>query len=170
LQRWHFAQLAGAGLDARAIELVDWQHKKAVGPLAYVIAGFRALATRQPEITVTADGEKLSGELVLVGNGRFYGGPFTIFPGADLRDGLLEVCVFPRVNVWQILRCCVPMLFTGRLPENAVQRVRAASFTLTAAPADANAKPASVEMDGEWIAPAPATFGVTPGKLRVIVP
>jgi len=31
----YFAQLAGAGLDARAIELVDWQLKKKLGPLAY---------------------------------------------------------------------------------------------------------------------------------------
>jgi diacylglycerol kinase family enzyme len=169
-QRRYFAQLAGAGIDARAIELVDWQHKKAVGPLAYIIAGLRALATRQPGITVEADGKKTSGELALIGNGRFYGGSFAIFPGADLRDGLLEVCLFPRVNLWQIARCCVPMLFTGRLPEGAVRRVRAAQFTMTAGPADADAKPVSVEMDGEWIAPTPATFGVTREKLRVIVP
>jgi len=150
LDRRHFAQLAGAGIDARAIELVDWQHKKAVGPVAYVIAGFKALA--------------------LIGNGRFYGGSFAIFPGADLRDGLLEVCLFPRVNLWEIVRCCVPMIFTGRLPEGAVRRVRAAQFTMTAGPADADSKPVSVEMDGEWIAPTPATFGVTREKLRVIVP
>jgi diacylglycerol kinase (ATP) len=29
--RRYFVQLAGAGLDARAIELVDWQHKKKSG-------------------------------------------------------------------------------------------------------------------------------------------
>ena len=170
LDRRHFAQLAGAGIDARAIELVDWQHKKAVGPVAYVIAGFKALAGRQPGITVEADGKKTFGELALIGNGRFYGGSFAIFPGADLRDGLLEVCLFPRVNLWEIVRCCVPMIFTGRLPEGAVRRVRAAQFTMTAGPADADSKPVSVEMDGEWIAPTPATFGVTREKLRVIVP
>jgi diacylglycerol kinase (ATP) len=162
--RRYFAQLAGAGLDARAIELVDWQHKKAVGPVAYVIAGFRALAAPQARITVAAEGQTVSGELVLVGNGRFYGGSFAIFPGADLRDGRLDVCVFPRVNLWEILRNVGPMLFTGKLPERAVRRVRAAGFTLTSETA------ASFEMDGEWVGPAPATFGVTPGRLRVIVP
>ena len=50
--RRYFVQLAGAGFDARAIELVDWQHKKTVGPLAYVIAGLKALRERKPEITV----------------------------------------------------------------------------------------------------------------------
>ena len=38
------------------------------------------------------------GELALIGNGKFYGGQMEIFPGADLRDGLLDVCVFPRVK------------------------------------------------------------------------
>jgi diacylglycerol kinase family enzyme len=55
-QQRRFAQLAGAGFDARAIELVDWSHKKKIGPLAYVIAGLKALRERQPKITVQAEG------------------------------------------------------------------------------------------------------------------
>jgi diacylglycerol kinase family enzyme len=43
----YFAQLAGAGLDARAVELVSWKLKKSAGPLAYVVAGFQALAEKQ---------------------------------------------------------------------------------------------------------------------------
>ena len=39
----HFLQLAGAGLDARAVELVNWELKKKTGPLAYVAAGWKAL-------------------------------------------------------------------------------------------------------------------------------
>ena len=50
-RRQYFVQLAGAGLDARAIELVDWPLKKKVGPLAYVIAGVKALRERLPKIT-----------------------------------------------------------------------------------------------------------------------
>ncbi len=94
LQKRYFCQLAGAGLDARAIELVDWKQKKQVGPLAYVIAGLKALRERQPKITVHVNGQSATGELVLIGNGRFYGGSFVILPQADLRNGLLEICVF----------------------------------------------------------------------------
>ncbi len=50
-ERRYFIQLAGAGFDARAIELVDWQHKKKVGPLAYVVAGLKALREKKPQIT-----------------------------------------------------------------------------------------------------------------------
>ena len=84
-QRQYFAQLAGAGMDARAIELVDWGLKKKIGPLAYFIAGLKALREQKPKIIVHAEGREVRGELVLIGNGRFYAGSFGVFPAADLR-------------------------------------------------------------------------------------
>lgn len=42
-RRRFFTQLAGAGLDSRAIAGVDWEWKKRIGWLAYVVAGLRAL-------------------------------------------------------------------------------------------------------------------------------
>ena len=53
-----FVQLAGAGMDARTIELVDWEHKKKVGPLAYLIAGLKAMREQKPEIIVRAEGRE----------------------------------------------------------------------------------------------------------------
>jgi diacylglycerol kinase (ATP) len=163
-RRQYFAQLAGAGMDARAIELVDWEHKKKVGPLAYVIAGLKALREPKPKIIVRADGREVGGELVLIGSGRFYGGPFEIFPAANLRDGCLDVCVFPRINWLMFLRCALKLLAQQRLPEPVVQRVRAATFEL------AGESPAAFELDGEWAGRLPATFSVQREKLRVIVP
>ena len=160
----YFVQLAGAGLDARAIELVDWGHKKRIGPLAYVIAGLKALREQKPRITVRVDGREIRGELVLIGNGRFYGGPLEIFPGADLRDGLLDVCVFPRIQWPTLLRCAPGLLVQRKLPDSVVQRVRATSFELRGDPA------AAFELDGEWAGLLPATFSIEPEKLRVIVP
>jgi len=45
--RRYFAQLAGAGFDARAIELVNWPLKKKIGPLAYVVAGLNHSARKR---------------------------------------------------------------------------------------------------------------------------
>ena len=59
----------------------------------------RALAEKQPQISASAAGQKITGELALLGNGRFYGGSFHIFPEAHLSNGLLDVCVFPKVNL-----------------------------------------------------------------------
>jgi YegS/Rv2252/BmrU family lipid kinase len=163
-QSRYFMQLAGAGLDARAIELVSWKLKKNAGPLAYVVAGFQALAEKQPVLTVSANGLKLTGELALFGNGRFYGGSFAIFPGAELANGLLDVCVFAQVNVPTLLRLAPGFLARQKLSEHRVARLRAEKFTVT------SDRPAAFELDGEWVGNLPATFSVEPKKLRVVVP
>jgi len=163
-QSRYFMQLAGAGLDARAIELVSWKLKKNAGPLAYVVAGLQALAEKQPRLTVRADGKKLDGELALLGNGKFYGGSFEIFPGADLGNGLLDACLFPRVNVPAFLGHAPGFLLRRKFAEEKVQRLRAAKIELT------SETPAAFELDGEWVGNLPATFSVEPKKLRVVVP
>jgi diacylglycerol kinase (ATP) len=180
LQKRYFCQLAGAGLDARAIELVDWQHKKQVGKLAYVIAGLKALCEKKPKIVVArafcpcvsnpegTHGQDapatISGELVLVGNGRFYGGSFAILPLADLRDGRLDICVLPRANWWTLLRCGPGLLLRGKLPASVAQHLSAEIFELTSESA------AAFELDGEWVGKLPVKFSIEREKLRVVVP
>jgi diacylglycerol kinase (ATP) len=162
--RRYFAQLAGAGLDAAAIELVQWPLKKRIGPLAYVVAGLHALL--KPQGTIAAsDGERvLQGELVLLGNGRLYGGSFAVFPRADMRDGCLEVCVFPRVNWWQLARCGPALLLRGRLPARATLQLKSKNITLT------STVRVAVEVDGELAGELPATFQIQRSALRVAVP
>ena len=163
-QKRYFAQLAGAGLDARAIELVSWPLKKRIGPLAYVWAGFKALLDAPPRITAAGDGRSETGELALVGNGRLYGGTFRIFPRADPSDGLLDVCVFPRARLLTVIRCGVPLVLFGRLPVRTYRAFQASSFTLT------SATPTALEADGELIGHLPATFSLRPTGLRVLAP
>jgi diacylglycerol kinase family enzyme len=115
-------------------------------------------------MTVQVDGQNATGELILVGNGRLYGGPFEIFPQADLRDGLLEVCVLPRANWWSLLRCLPGLLARRRLPEDSVQRFRTSRCEL------AGDAPAAFELDGEWAGNLPAAFSVVREQLRVVVP
>jgi YegS/Rv2252/BmrU family lipid kinase len=166
LQRRYFAQMAGAGLDARAIERVSLPLKRRVGPLAYVWAGLQAVCEHQPLIEARDDGSTASGQLVLVGNGRLYGGRFEVFPEADLRDGLLDVCVFPRADWLGLVRCGLPLLVTKRVPESAVRRFRTREVRLGCA----DGETAAFEVDGEWAGRTPVTFAVEPQRLRVRVP
>jgi YegS/Rv2252/BmrU family lipid kinase len=161
-ERRYFVQLAGAGLDARAIELVDWQHKKKIGPLAYIFAGLKALREKQSKISARANSQNFSGELILIGNGKFYGGPFEIFPQADLRDGLLDICIFPRMDFLTLIRFAPNFLVCQKLPEQNVQRFRVASFELS------GETKVAFELDGEWAGHLPVTFSVEREKLRVI--
>jgi len=163
-QSRYFMQLGGAGLDARAIELVSWKLKKSAGPIAYVVAGLQALAEKQPLLTIRADGQQIAGELALFGNGRFYGGSFDIFPGADLCDGRLDVCAFPQVKVASLLRLVPGFLARRKFSEHRVRRLRAEKFEVT------SDRPAAFELDGEWAGYLPATFALEREKLRVVVP
>jgi diacylglycerol kinase (ATP) len=163
-QKRYFCQLAGAGLDARAIELVDWQHKKQVGKLAYVIAGLKALCEKKPAITMRANGQSVTGELVLVGNGRFYGGSFAILPLADLRDGRLDICVLPRTDWWTLLRCTPSLLLRGKLPASVTHHLSTETFELT------GETTAAFELDGEWVGKLPVKFSIEREKLRMVVP
>lgn len=158
----YFAQLAGAGLDARAIELVDFSLKKKIGPLAYVVAGLKALRERKPQIQVLANGEIFFGELILIGNGKLYGGAYKIFPEAKLDDGLFEICIFPKANWLAVFRSIPNLLAFRKLPKSNVRFLRAEKFELI------GEKPSAFELDGEWIGRLPTTFSIEREKLRVI--
>lgn len=162
-RRW-FVQLAGAGLDSRAIERVEWKWKKSVGPLAYVAAGFRAMRGPQPVIHVESGTTQSAGALVLIGNGRYYGGEVPMFPGANLRDGLLEVRVFPRVSTALLVRFGVAWLLRRPLPGGPPPLWQADRLTLRSA-ADL-----PFEVDGDNAGRLPVEFGVLPRALRVAVP
>jgi len=160
----YFAQLAGAGLDSRAVEMVNWDLKKKIGPLAYVVAGMKALGSRQSKITANCPAGSLTGELVLIGNGRFYGGNFVLFPKADPCDGKLELCVFPKVS-WPIICLAGIGLATRSLHRLCgARQMRAETLTLTAD------QPTFLQLDGDNVGQLPAQFSVRPGLLRVIAP
>ena len=118
----------------------------------------------QSKITVTGGGHSVTGEQVLIGNGRFYGGPFRVFPQADLRDGRLDVCIFPRVTWLTLPRCGPSLLLRGTLPASATQVFQAESLTLS------SPSVTPLEADGELLGHLPATFSLQRSHLRVIVP
>jgi YegS/Rv2252/BmrU family lipid kinase len=163
-QRRYFAQMAGAGLDSRAVQLVSWELKKRLGPLSYVVAGFQAFTETLPPIEVTNGSDTASGQLVLIGNGKFYGGRFTVFPLADLCDGVLEAVVYPRVNLESLVRGGWGMLTDNFHTGGHTIQIRGAQLELKCA------KAIPFQLDGENVAPLPATFGVAGRLLRVIIP
>lgn len=164
IQRRCFAQMAGAGLDARAIQLVSWELKKKIGPLAYIAAGVKAMREPHPKIHVTAGGRAVSGEFVLVGNGRFYGGRLPVFPAANPRDGLLDVLVFPRVTWPVVLRSGLGFLTGRAAPPPGAEYFQAAQLTLAS---DAEVP---FELEGDCVGKLPVSLSVQPQALRLVVP
>lgn len=163
-ERRYFVQLAGAGFDARSVELVNWELKKKVGPAAYFVAGLQALGSAQPKITITCGGEQHTGELILIGNGRLYGGNFPIFHKGDLQDGVLDVVVFPKIN-WQSLPAHMLNFLRGAMfKEGGSIYLQGKEFTLT------SPDHAALQLEGELAGELPARIFVVPRALRVVAP
>jgi diacylglycerol kinase (ATP) len=160
----YFIQLAGAGFDARAVELVNWELKKKIGPGAYVVAGLQALNSKQAEIEISNGTQTESGELILIGNGKLYGGNFPILHKGDLQDGVLDAIVLKKVN-WQSLPGHLWDWLSGRIykPGGSIY-LQGAEFILK------SKTRAVLQLEGELVGELPAKITVQPGILRVVVP
>jgi len=87
-----FVQMAGVGLDATVIQQTSWESKKKWGPLSYLGTLTQVLDRPPQELRISVDdGPWLTGTNALLGNGRFYGGPFSVFPAARNDDGWLDI-------------------------------------------------------------------------------
>ncbi len=163
-QQRYFAQMAGAGWDAQAIALVEWNLKKRIGQFAYMIAGLRAMYGKLPKITVSVGSTSVDCELVVLGNGRYYGGELPVFHQANFRDGLLDVCVFPKVSWFVLIR-----YFCGFLSQRLFRSGTEPYFQTEFVKLE-SADSAWFELDGENCGHLPATCSIQRQALRIIVP
>jgi YegS/Rv2252/BmrU family lipid kinase len=89
-----FVQMAGVGVDAQVIRHTTWEAKKQWGPLSYLSTLTQVLDRPPAEVRVRVDDSPwLTGSSVLLGNGRYYGGPFAVFHGAVNDDGLIDIAL-----------------------------------------------------------------------------
>jgi YegS/Rv2252/BmrU family lipid kinase len=159
-----FLQMAGAGWDARAVELVSWKLKKRIGRFAYVWAGLGALNPPKAPVVVRGGKDSETGDFILVGNGKFYAGKFPFLYKADLSDGHLDVTVFPKFQ-WASLAGNVMNFVFGRYFRPGCQPYfHATTLDITS---DAVTP---LQLDGELVGHLPARVTVLPKALRVIVP
>jgi YegS/Rv2252/BmrU family lipid kinase len=160
----YFVQLAGVGFDAETVQATDFEMKKRIGPLSYVLAAARIAAQEPPTLTVKpSDGREEQGCFVLVGNGRYYGGPFEFFPGAKPDDGLLEVCVFKRRSHMDLLH-----YFQGILCRTHTKFEDVEYFQTRQLVVSANQQ-VPMEVDGELAGATPVEFSVLNKALKVFV-
>ena len=161
-----FVQLAGVGFDAQAVRTASWELKKRFGPLSYVWAGLKTISRTPVSVEVSTNGSGVCGRGVaaLVGNGRFYGGQFALFPKARLDDGVLDVCVFETCTYFDVLRYGQGILRGVHTKMAGVQYFQ----TKQLACGGSGATP--FEVDGEDAGDGPVAFSVAPRALRVIVP
>lgn len=161
----YFIQLAGVGLDAEVVRQTTPDSKRALGPLSYLLTLAQVAAVKPPPVIVEdADGVRRVGSFVLIGNGRFYGGPFALFKSASMGDGLLDVVVFKNQSHWDVARYFQAIAFGTHdgLPD--VEYFQT-SYARVSSEGDV-----PVELDGEIACELPCEFRVPARRLRVLAP
>ena len=162
-----FMQMAGVGFDAQVIEETKWEMKKALGPLAYLVAAVKVLGEKPPKIeVVSADGRRETGVAVLAGNGELYGGQFKVFRNADNQDSMLDVLVYKEAGYKLVLDSLRGLTFGGGIDMMAsTAYFQTEAFTIT------SDREVPLEVDGEWAGRhAEIDFKETDCRLRVLAP
>lgn len=160
-----FLNVAGAGFDAEVNRLANERLRRAPATLRYVGALVAKLAVERPSrFTLTLDGraEELAAWLVVVANGRSYGGGMRVAPDARLDDGVLDVVVIGDLSKASFL-ATFPKVYSGRHVEHPLVAVHHASRVELAAD-----RPRTVYADGEHAGELPMVFEVEPSAVTVL--
>lgn len=160
----YFVQLAGVGLDAQVVQATSAKFKKNFGPLSYVISTAQIAAQRPPRLIVEADGRTIEGSFVLLGNGRYYGGPFAFFKEARIDDGKLDVLIFKNLGYLDIARYLTGILMGTHTGLEDVEYFQTRKATVC------SEEEVPIEVDGEIAGKLPATFRISSRKLKVVAP
>ena len=162
--RRYFLNAAGVGFDGEVVATVERSRKLCRGTLPYVIGLFRALVTYQnKDITLQVDTQSKNVRIcsVVVANGRYFGGGMHVAPGADLKDGLLEVVVVSDIGKFELLRA-FPKIYRGtHVMHPKVQMAKATAITIR------SSEQVLIQADGELLGEVPATFRIQPAALSV---
>lgn len=162
-QNAYVLQLAGVGFDAFTLCFVSWKWKKKIGKIAYWLASVQALFHTHPKLICKWDEQSIPCELALIGNGRHYGGKYILFPHAKPDDGLLDITIFPKVNLNTAMRVFIRCLFGKRLYLEERYCFQTQRMSMEGNQCD-------FELEGERVGVVPTTFIVLPRRLRVIMP
>lgn len=159
-----FLLMAGIGFDAQVVRAVDSRLKRRIGRFAYVVAAFKTLWRYQSaQLSVTFDdGSIESAGSVIIGNGRLYGGKFSLTPHARLNDTNFEVLILRRSSPLALLR--VALCAVLHRPPAAKDGILLRTTRLSIAGA------APVQIDGDDFGDLPCDFVTLPGALTLVCP
>ncbi|MEP6757044.1 MAG: YegS/Rv2252/BmrU family lipid kinase [Chthonomonadales bacterium] len=163
----HFLNVATVGLTTLIANELTVDAKRRLGRLVYLFALVKALQKVRPfRATLTTDeGEQTFETLqVVIGSGRFHGGPFPLAPDASITSGSLVAYALEGTNRWDILRYALKLPGGHHVDMENVQVFHTSGGMLETAPKQ------RVTVDGETKFHTPIKFGIAAGALSVMVP
>jgi diacylglycerol kinase family enzyme len=179
-----FLVMAGLGLDAKMIALTNPKLKKAVGWLAYLDAGMRALPDLEPvRLRYSIDGghERITSvHTIIVGNCGALPGGILLIPDAKPDDGILDIAAlkpsgpFGWLKVWNKVAWENGVLRKSALGRSIIDLTADVRDVLYATGKDLRMTvetPQQFQLDGDEFGEAQSVHAwVDPGALAVKVP
>ncbi|MFA4964250.1 MAG: diacylglycerol kinase family protein [Thermoleophilia bacterium] len=164
----YFGLMAGVGMDAAVVASLNPVLKKALKEAAFAVQGVASYLTRdEPRFRVTCEDRVVEGYFAVFGNSSNYGGAFGITPLADMRDGLLDVCVLTDKSFLSTAWYWTAALLNAHIRHPKVEYFRTEYAEVAVVDGD---KEVLVQTDGEVAGKLPLTCRVVPRALRVVVP
>jgi diacylglycerol kinase (ATP) len=164
----YFALMAGVGMDAAVVASLNPIMKNVFKEAAFAVQGFANYLTKEePLIRVTTAERTVEGYFAVFGNSSNYGGGFGITPLADMRDGVLDVCVLKDKSFLSTVWYWTAALINAHINHPKVEYFRTEAAEIVTVD---DGKEVLVQTDGEMAGRLPLTCRVAPHALRVVVP
>jgi diacylglycerol kinase (ATP) len=163
-----FLLMAGVGLDAQVVHLLDGMRRGPIDYASYVLPTVMTLAGyRFPPLTVEVDGRPILSDapaVAFVGNIAEYGTGLPILTGAVPDDGLLDVCAIPCRDLRELAEVLLFMTAGEHPLREGVAYTRGRTVRIT------SADPVAVQLDGDSAGFTPLDIAVLPGRVPFLVP
>ena len=160
----HYINTAGLGFPA-SVAARTKSLKRMGGTIPFLLAFATVFATyKANDIAFDIDGRMKQERylLIAINNGRYFGGGMKITPDADPCDGLLDVVTIKDVNKLRLIYN-FPKLYKGtHVTHPKVDIYKAKSVDVQ------TSEKLLLQLDGEVVGEAPASFRVIPSALRVV--
>lgn len=164
----YFGLMAGVGMDAAVVASLNPLMKKALKEAAFAVQGLANYLTREePRIRVETTERTVEGYFAVVGNSSNYAGGFSITPLADMRDGLLDVCILKDKSFLSTATYWTAALLNAHVRHPKVEYFRTEEAHIVCVD---EGKEVLVQTDGEIAGSLPVTCRVVPRALLVVVP
>lgn len=164
--KFYFFELTAVGLTAALYPDTKDVQKKGLAGLkdaAETLLHFDP----KPTVRLTLDGEskvEVQTMLVTVANTPMWGVNFLVAPDASLRDGLMDIAVYPEMSKLDIIAYLTKVMHEGYTPDGRIQRYRAKRVRVKSDPK------MDVMADGVMQGKGTVKIKILPKALRTIAP
>jgi len=161
----YFINVAGLGLDGDTVARVNRASKALGGFVSFLWGTLVSLMLyKNKQMTITVDGAEICSEpvtVVVIGNGRYFGGGMCIAPQAVVDDGLFDIVILRGLSKPALL-VNLPKVYCGKhLSHPRITSLRGQNI-IVSSPEDA-----LLDLDGEQPGYAPVTVEMLPAALNL---